>query len=171
MKHQRNFTLLVAGVFILVSLVAACGRRELPPQGDAPSDIGSTDSAAPTDTPKAAATPLSASFGQATLVVETAEGDEEEAAEEATPTPGVDLSRGERTYTNKECGDCHGVQGEGVEGKGEALAGTTLSEEEFTDILRTGGNGELGNEHLYGPQAISPSGMETLYQYVLSFSE
>jgi mono/diheme cytochrome c family protein len=88
----------------------------------------------------------------------------------ATPMPeqSVDLDRGKRLYESKGCAGCHGAQGEGVEGKAKGLAGTQLAEQEFTDILRTGGAGKLGNEHLYGMQAISPSGMKTLYAYVKS---
>jgi mono/diheme cytochrome c family protein len=80
----------------------------------------------------------------------------------------ADLERGARIYANRQCGDCHGAQGEGVPGKGSALAGLTLSEGEFTDVLRTGGNGSLGPDHLYGPNAISPSGMQALYQWLRS---
>jgi mono/diheme cytochrome c family protein len=113
-----------------------------------------------------AVTPISTHvFAQPTTLIK-------ESASEATPTPeaaAADLSRGERTYTSKGCADCHGAQGEGVDGKGSVLAGTTLTEDEFTDLLRTGGEGALGNDHLYGPQAISPSGMKNLYAYVKSF--
>jgi mono/diheme cytochrome c family protein len=113
------------------------------------------------------ATPFSTHvFGQPTTIIK-----KEDASEKAgTPAPGaeVDLSRGERTYQSKGCADCHGARGEGVEGKGNPLAGTQLAETEFTDILRTGGHGQLGNDHLFGVQAISPSGMEALYAFVKS---
>lgn len=158
-----KFIMMLALLLIINAALVACGRRPLPEQGAAPSDGG------PTATPATAATPLSAQFKQPTTIIEEeAIKEEKEEAEEAS-TPEVDLSRGERTYTNKGCGECHGPQGEGVEGKGSPLAGTELTEAEFTDILRTGGKGELGNEHLYGTQAISPSGMEALYAYVKSF--
>ena len=131
---------------------------------------GGSDSSGPTPTSAEAPTPLKAEFKQPTTIIQ--EDEEEEVTEEAaTSTPGVDLSRGERTYTNRECGACHGAQGEGVADKGGPLAGTELSETEFTDILRTGGQGELGNDHLYGTQAISPSGMEFLYAYIKSFQQ
>jgi mono/diheme cytochrome c family protein len=125
------------------------------------------------DTPAAesnrlAATPLpTLAFKQPTTMIEA--GDEARAT--AAPTQEVDLARGERVYTNQKCADCHGASGEGVEGKGKTLAGTALSEEEFTDILRTGGMGSLGNDHLYGTQAISPSGVQALYAYIKSLSE
>lgn len=158
-----KFIMTLALLLIINAALVACGRRPLPEQGAAPVE------GRPTATLVAAATPLSAQFKQPTLV---APKEEEKVANTPTPSPtvGVDLSRGERVYASKGCGECHGLQGEGVEGKGNPLAGTDLTEAEFTDILRTGGKGELGNEHLYGPQAISPSGMEALYAYVKSFS-
>jgi mono/diheme cytochrome c family protein len=121
----------------------------------------------PTPTSLLNATPLSTHvFAQPTTLIK-------KATSAATATPeaaaNVDLSRGERTYQTKGCADCHGAQGEGVAGKAEKLAGMSLSEEEFTDTLRTGGEGQLGNSHLYGTQAISPSGMKALYAYVKSF--
>lgn len=83
-----------------------------------------------------------------------------------TPTVDASVSRGETVYKNKKCADCHGPQGEGVTDKGKALAGTTLEFQKFEDILRTGDNGALGNDHLYGSSAISPSGMTNLYAFV-----
>ena len=82
------------------------------------------------------------------------------------PAVTVDLERGARAYERNKCGDCHGAQGEGVAGQGKAIAGTSLSEAEFTSILRTGGG--LGNTHIFGPQAVSPAGMSILYAYVQS---
>ena len=72
---------------------------------------------------------------------------------------------GQTIYANK-CASCHGANGEGVEGKGKGVAGWTMTAAEFEDILRTGGKGKLGNEHLFGPLQISPSGMENLYVFV-----
>ena len=161
-----KYSTIIIAIILAGLFVVGCGRRELPPQGSA----AQSASGEPTSTPVAAATPLRAQFKQPTPVKKEADTEEKEesAAEESTPTPEVDLSRGERVYNNRECGACHGPQGEGVADKGNPLAGTELSEEEFTDILRTGGKGELGNDHLYGPQAISPSGMEALYAFVKS---
>ena len=134
---------------------------------------GGSTSSGPTPTSTLAPTPLQFEFKQPTTIIEENEEEKGEAEEEATstpePTPEVDLSRGERIYGNKGCGECHGEQLKGVADKGEKLTGSPLTEAEFTDILRTGGQGELGNDHLYGPQAISPSGMEALYAYVKSF--
>jgi len=49
-------------------------------------------------------------------------------------------------------------------------AGTSLTLKEFEDILRTGGRGRLGNDHLYGPSAITSSGIEAVYAYLQSLA-
>ncbi len=89
---------------------------------------------------------------------------------EATPTTAVDLSRGQTIYTNR-CAECHGAQGEGVADKGGSLTGLSLSSAEFDDAIRTGRNGELGAEHIFGPSAVSTSGLTVLYAYLQSLSE
>jgi mono/diheme cytochrome c family protein len=90
----------------------------------------------------------------------------------ATATPeaatGPDLARGETVYRNRNCAECHGAAAEGVADKGNALAGTTLSEAEFNDIMRTGAQGRLGPSHNYGPSAISPGGMVALHAWLQS---
>ena len=85
----------------------------------------------------------------------------------ATTPPGEagDPAAGKTVYANK-CASCHGANGEGVEGKGKGVAAWTMTAAEFEDILRTGGKGRLGNEHLYGPSQISPSGVANLYAFV-----
>ncbi|MEZ4868707.1 MAG: c-type cytochrome [Caldilineaceae bacterium] len=83
-----------------------------------------------------------------------------------TTTVAADLTRGEAAYTKNKCNECHGAQGEGVADQGKAIAGTTLTFEEFDAVLRTGGG--LGNSHIFGRSAVSPSGMEALYAYVQS---
>jgi len=84
-------------------------------------------------------------------------------ANAATP----DLARGEAAYVKNKCGDCHGAAGEGVTDQGNALTDMTLSYEEFDNVLRTGGG--LGNTHIFGRSAVSPSGMEALYAYTQAF--
>lgn len=83
----------------------------------------------------------------------------------SVPSNAGDPVAGKTVYTNK-CASCHGANGEGVEGKGKGVAAWTMTAAEFEDILRTGGKGKLGNEHLYGPSQISPSGMTNLYAFV-----
>ena len=131
---------------------------------------GSEASTEPTPTSGLAATPLSTHvFKQPTSIIKESASEEEKQDETPADEGDADLSRGERIFNNNQCADCHGGQGEGVPDKAEGLAGTQLTEAEFADILRTGGQGELGNDHLFGPQAISPSGMEALYTFVKSF--
>jgi mono/diheme cytochrome c family protein len=115
-----------------------------------------------------------ARFGQPTTQIDT-ESDEGNGEDEAAGTPepedDADLQRGADLYTRKECGECHGASGEGVPEEGSALAGTELPFDEFEDILRTGANGELGPDHLYGPSAISPGGLEAMHAWLQSLAE
>jgi mono/diheme cytochrome c family protein len=144
--------LLVIMVFASV-ILSACGPSSALP------DESTAD--------RLAASPLpTLNFKQPTSMIEQSSP---EAQGEATAAPPqANLSQGERVYNNKKCGDCHGAQGEGVADKANGLAGTLLTEAEFTDILRTGAKGKLGNDHLYGTQAISPSGLAALYAYIKS---
>jgi mono/diheme cytochrome c family protein len=86
--------------------------------------------------------------------------------DDAPAISAADLTRGASAYARNNCAECHGENGEGVAGKGKAIAGTTLTENEFTNLLRTGGG--LGNTHIFGPSAVSPGGMTVLYAYVQS---
>jgi len=90
----------------------------------------------------------------------------------ATPTPATadaeTIERGRNLFEKKNCVSCHGANAEGMSGKGAKLAGTKLTEAEFEDILRTGGKGRLGNDHIFGPGAISPSGIEAVYAFLKS---
>jgi mono/diheme cytochrome c family protein len=75
------------------------------------------------------------------------------------------VERGKGRWDALECASCHGENGEGTD-DGSALAGTTLTEREFVDFLRTGGT--IGNDHLYSTNRLSTGGVANLYQYVLS---
>jgi mono/diheme cytochrome c family protein len=151
---NRNPGLLFALILTLLLIgfaLVGCGQRQ---------------AAGPTPTPPPTVTPLSAAFQQPTTIIKEADSTTKSA--EPAPTPTAALSRGETIYTNRNCGDCHGPQGEGVQDKGQPLVGTALTAEEFETILRTGGQGSLGNDHLYGTQSISPSGMAALYDFIKS---
>lgn len=158
MATTRTTTLLALLLSLIVLVVAACG--------------GGEESAAPAATAVAVPTMPPARF---TAVAEQVAAEKTSVAPKvetlATPTADASLSRGELVYTNRKCADCHGAAGEGVADKGNPLAGTELSFDDFEDILRTGGNGELGPDHLYGPSAISPSGMKNLYAFVSSLGQ
>lgn len=80
----------------------------------------------------------------------------------------VAVERGLGRYEALECGTCHGAKGEGVEDKGPALAGTTLSEKDFIAFLRSGGT--IGVSHQYATNRLSESGGKNLYQYILSLA-
>lgn len=90
-------------------------------------------------------------------------------AEAGTPEPAgaaltAEQARGQELYLTRKCAECHGDNAEGVPDKGSALAGTTLSEQEFTDLLRTGG--DVGPDHLFGPMTISPSGVTAIHAWL-----
>ncbi|MFZ1752714.1 MAG: c-type cytochrome [Caldilineaceae bacterium] len=155
-SRQHYFLTLVLAMAAFV--IVACG--------------GAAENLTPAATSRPVATMPPAKF---TAVAEQAASENTNVAPKAdtlvTPTSDVSISRGELVYTNRKCGDCHGAQGEGVADKGSALAGTDLNFQRFEDILRTGDNGTLGNSHLYGPSAISPSGMTNLYAFVTSLEK
>ncbi|MCE7988495.1 MAG: hypothetical protein DYG89_45640 [Caldilinea sp. CFX5] len=165
---QRRLLLLFVLVFLLI---AACGRNR----------EGSGDSSQSPSADRLAAPTMPA--GQFTAVgeqsiltdtaslTETAQTTQSVQTTQTTQTADAapDLARGEAAYTKNKCGDCHGAKGEGVADKGNAIAGATLSLEEFDAVLRTGGG--LGNDHIFGRSAISPSGMEALYDYVKSLGQ
>lgn len=100
----------------------------------------------------------------------TEASEESEAAAPVAPaaTPEIDLARGQTAYVNRGCAECHGEQGEGLPDKGATLASTELTLSEFTEWLRTGGKGQLGNDHIFGPSAISPGGMTALHAWLQS---
>ena len=77
------------------------------------------------------------------------------------------VAQGQSRYAALACGSCHGDAGEGTP-KGSALAGTKLSQDQFIDVLRTGG--KMGNAHLYAVDRLSDPSGKNLYLYILSLS-
>src|SRR5262249_14452655 len=75
------------------------------------------------------------------------------------------IALGKSRYEALDCGSCHGVDGKGTD-NGPALAGTKLSEDDFINMLRSGG--KLGNKHLFSTDRLSESGGKNLYVYILS---
>jgi len=165
----QRLPFLIAILSILLFSVA-CGRSQ--GTGSTASSGDSASGQASSRARPAAPTMPSGNFtavGQQSILTETTSLTETTATTETAGITAVDLSRGESAYTKNNCGDCHGPNGEGVADKGGAVAGTTLSLEEFDAILRTGGG--LGNTHIFGRSAVSPSGMEALYAYVQSLGQ
>lgn len=146
-------------LFALLILAAAC----------------SPQAAGPTNTPTATNTPYvfpTYAFNQPTEApaIATAAAGTAAARAAAEEAQAVSLdptavARGKDRWDALECGSCHGESGEGTD-NGSALAGTTLTEREFVDFLRTGGT--IGNDHLYSTNRLSAGGVANLYQYVLS---
>jgi mono/diheme cytochrome c family protein len=166
---QRRLLLLS---LLLVLSVAACGRNR-EDSGDSTQSPSADRLAAPT-MPAGQFTAVGeqsilTDTASLTETVQTTQSAQTTQTTQTTAAASPDLSRGEAAYTKNKCGDCHGAKGEGVTDKGNAIAGTTLSLEEFDAVLRTGGG--LGNDHIFGRSAVSPSGMEALYAYVQSLGQ
>lgn len=147
MVQKTTFRGLV--LLLMIAMLAACGGA---------------GGGAPKPTVEGIPTPQGV-FAQATTVITPPA-----ANATAQPAGSGDPVAGTTVYDNK-CASCHGAKGEGIEGKGKGIAGWTMSDVEFDDILRTGAKGKLGNEHLYGPSQISPSGVANLYAYVRSLQK
>jgi mono/diheme cytochrome c family protein len=136
-------------MLLLVLLLAACGGTGAPAatSGPRPTVIPTYQYMSPTPMP---ARPTSA----------------------ATPAPAEDsgdanaeaIGRGQARFEELGCAGCHGANAEG--GDAKALAGTTLSENEFLAFLRSGGG--LGGSHQYASNRISNSGVHNLYVYLES---
>ncbi len=153
---------LVSLIVLLLFLVVACGRSESSTSSSSPSAPGL--SAAPT-MPSGQFTAVGEQSVMTTTTTLTTTSSSTTATSETTAAS-ADLSRGEAAYTKNKCGDCHGAAGEGVADKGKALTDMSLTADEFDNLLRTGGG--LGNSHIFGRSAVSPSGMQALYLYVQS---
>lgn len=148
-------------LLVLVLILAACGG-------------GGDDDATelPTNT-------LLPRFQQAATATEPAIIATAVAAVPTAETEGVSLNptaiaRGLSSWERLECASCHGENGEGGSGsigdlEAPSLVGLELSEDEFIDWLRTGG--ELGSDHLFSTDRLSDSGSRNLYQYVLSLGQ
>lgn len=162
-------------LFIVLLLVIACGRNR---------DAGDASGAQSPSADRLAAPTMPAgqfvAVGEQSVLTGTANLTEtmpttqtaqttETTQTTQTASATADLTRGEAAYTKNKCGDCHGAKGEGVTDKGGPVAGTTITFAEFDKVLRTGAG--LGNTHIFGRSAVSPSGMEALYAYVQSLGQ
>lgn len=164
-----KFTIIFA-LITLAAVVAACGGNT------SSSGSASSDSAASASTdnnaPAMATMPIPKenfkAHAENQITNTTAVSTTQVASQtQATTASADDLARGSRSYAKNKCADCHGDKGEVVAGKTtKAIGGTTLVADQFDIFLRTGGG--LGDSHIFGPSAISPGGMATLYAYVKS---
>jgi len=171
---MRKMAIIPIVLIIVVLLLMACGGRNAPSSenDDATNNSSSASNAAPGIATMPAA--RFTSVGQQSVagqqsVTETTAVSATVAASETVQTSAPDLARGARTYEKNKCAECHGAAGEGVADKGSAIAGTALTLSEFENTLRTGGG--VGNTHIFGPSAVSRSGMAILYQYVQSLAD
>lgn len=156
-KNRSSITLVVFICCLCLIGLSACGSRNR--AGEEPAQ----EAATPVRTRVAVPTMPPARFGQPTSVVDVDKA--KETQEELAANAAAELvSSGEFIYGNK-CAECHGEGATGTE-EGGSLVGLTMDETVFTDLLRTGG--ELGNDHLFGPNAISPDGVKGIYAYLSS---
>ena len=156
MNHPFHSAILFALLVLL--LVAACS----------PQAAGPTNTPAATNTAYAFPTYAFNQPTEAPAIATAAAGTAAARATSQSQTVSLDpeaVERGKGRWDALECGSCHGANGEGTD-DGSALAGTTLTEREFVDFLRTGGT--IGNDHLYSTNRLSTGGVANLYQYVLS---
>ncbi|MBY8908555.1 cytochrome c [Salinicoccus roseus] len=92
-------------------------------------------------------------------------GGEETASEEGGEGGGEEASSGDfdaEGFARDNCASCHGQDFSG--GMGPALAGTSLSEEDFTTTVREG----RGSMPAFSQDQIADEDLSTLYQF---FSE
>lgn len=169
MRRMAAVLALVGGL----ALLAGCGGD----QGEEAAGGAASSTEAGGESGRVDPTPLTARFAQPTTIIsittssavtETGESTDGAGTPEPAAASAEDLERGANLFASKGCAECHGAQGEGVEGKGAGLAGTQLTEAEFEDVLRTGAKGELGNDHIYGPSALSPGGLKAMYAWIQS---
>lgn len=146
-------------LLLLALLLASCGGGG--EDEGATSQVEETQSSA-----GGMATMPAANFAQPTTAITPGSGQADSSDSEAEDL----AARGATIYTNQGCDDCHGPSGEGVADKGSSLADIDIDEGTFENVLRTGASGELGSEHIFGPTAISPSGVSALYAYVQSLA-
>jgi mono/diheme cytochrome c family protein len=164
--QRTKVSLRIVG-FVVVFCLVACGGGEAAPEADAAGGGVATVAAMPT-MPAARFTAVAQTSQLVTQTAAVTQTTTVTQPQTAAPSAEI-LARGAITYAKNKCADCHGAQGEGVADKGQAIAGTPHTLEEFDTVLRTGAG--LGNTHIFGRSAVSPRGMEALYAYVQSLSQ
>jgi len=163
---------------VLLCLVTACGNSGTSDGADTVNgEAAAEDAAAEEADGSAVPTMPAARFAQPTTQIGAASSDgitetesltatneTTETTEDEAPAPDSDvLARGEQAYA-RLCAECHGAAGEGVPEQGNPVNEWSSAQAEFVNLLRTGG--DLGPDHLFGPQRISPESVDALYVYV-----
>ena len=154
-RYSTRFVPIMAVLLLLLALPAGCGR------GDE-EDVSGEEAASDRNV---VPTMPAARFDQPTPVTdlqEASEADKQEDEEDEEEAP--DIAAGEFVYGNR-CAECHGEGASGTD-QASSLVGLTLDEDEFEDLIRTGG--ELGPDHLFGSTKISPDGLSAVYAYLTS---
>lgn len=105
---------------------------------------------------------LTASFDQATSVIDVEAAHEAQAQATLTAASTENIALGERIYGNL-CAQCHGDSLQGTD-QGSALTDFALTAADLEVLLRTGGG--LGNQHLFGTSKVSSTGISALFQYL-----
>lgn len=158
-RFHKSYLILALCLIALFSAACAGGSAGT----DSASGETAQQRAVPT-MPPARFTAVAAQQGSALITVTV--------SSDAAPTTAVsaNLERGAGIYA-RLCESCHGAAGEGVADEGGSIQEMALTLSEFDTLLRTGGQGSLGPTHLFGPSALSGSGLEALYAYVQSLGE
>lgn len=160
-RFAMRWVPLLTVLLLLFALAAGCG----PGDEEAGSGSGTTGEEAAADDGSAVPTMPAARFDQPTPVTdleEASEADKQKDEEEAAEAP--DIATGAFVYGNR-CAECHGEGAVGTD-QASSLVGLTLSEDDFENLIRTGG--ELGPDHLFGSTKISPDGLRAVYAYLTS---
>lgn len=159
-RLTSRFVPVLTVLLLLLGLAAGCGP------GDELSESNGESAGEETQADSGAVPTMPAArFDQPTPVTDlkgASEADRLEDEEEAAEAP--DLATGEFVYGNR-CAECHGEGAAGTD-QASSLVGLTLSEDEFEDLIRTGG--ELGPDHLFGSTRISPDGLSAVFAYLTS---
>lgn len=154
MKKRPTFSLCVSCILLLIAACDAGGPQETATPTITPTGFPTFAFSQPTEAPQVA-----------TVAAATAAAATEIAGRGELLLDPEMVERGLGRYVALECATCHGETGEGTD-DGSSLVGYSASQSEFIDFMRTGG--EMGNDHRFPAERLSPSGIENLYQYLRS---
>ena len=147
----------IAGLQLLIMLaLSACGGNQATPTNPPPTATPFPTFAfvEPTKPPVFAATTAPTPATEAT-------------AEGAVALDPKLVDRGRGRYEALDCANCHGENGEGIDGD-KSLIDFALSEDDFITFMRSGG--ALGTDHQFSTDRLSNSGSRNLYQYLVSLA-